>query len=81
MPVVRHRFIRRRDLNPVPALLEEAVHRPLRVEYGPVDPHVVGYPVADLLADRFAFTLTEFPELVEDRDEAVWEVESSIVAF
>jgi len=50
VPVVRHRFIRRRDLNPVPALLEETVHRPLRVEYGPVDPHVVQDPVSDLLA-------------------------------
>jgi len=80
MPVIGHRFIRCRDLNPVPALLEEAVHRPLRVKYGPVDPHVAGYPFSDLLAGRFAFTLTEFPELVEDRDEAVWEIESSIVA-
>ena len=50
MPVVRHRLIRRRDLNPVPALLEETVHRPLRVKDGPVDPHVAGYPFSDLLA-------------------------------
>jgi len=50
MPVVGHRLVRRRDLNPVPALLEEAVHRPLRVQYGPVDPHVVQNPFSDLLA-------------------------------
>jgi len=50
MPVVGHRFIRRRDLKPLPALLEEAVHGPLRVKDAPVDSHVVGYLFSDLLA-------------------------------
>jgi len=80
VPVVRHRFIRRRDLNPGNALLEEAVHRPLRVKYGPVDPHVAGYPVADLLAGGFTFTLTELMEFAENRREAVWEIEACVSA-
>jgi len=80
MPVVRHRFIRRRDLNSVPALLEEAVHRPLRVKYGPVYADVVQNPFSDLLAGRFAFTLTELMEFAENRCEAVWEIEACIGA-
>jgi len=80
MPVVRHPLIWRRNLNPGKALLEEAVHRPLRVKYGLVDPHVVRYPVADLAACRFAFTLTELMKLAEDRREAVGEIEACIAA-
>jgi len=80
VPVVGHRLVRRRDLNPVPALLEEAVHRPLRVKYGPVDPHVIGYPFSDLLAGRFTFTLTELMEFAENGCEAVWEIEACIAA-